>query len=260
MKKHKTISVLPIAVLFASVAFITNTQAVALEDNSRDPAYSPENRAEKRAENMEANKDYRNVKMAEQREPSMVKTMMAPAWSKASTSPWAPRAVGSTTRPNPFTSSTTALQERREKMAQMQLEMFARVHANLIQQLNQQHSVLKAMRNKLAERIETASNAGRNMSEARSKLSEADQTMANLELAISKVINYVPPQIASSTVVLSEKAPIKVEKAREIGKEAIEISKEVRKALSEVVRAIAKNMGLREAKSATSTPATTTNP
>lgn len=218
-----------------------------------------ETKQERRIGNIEANRDVRNVMMAQRSsttpvsygaklEDSNRSMIRVPMWLNATSSPWNEKRLGTSTRPFPVMAKVASTSKERgedRKEKNVRLEQFAAQHLNLMRQLDQSLKVLKEMRTKVATRIETAEKAGRTMTEARAKLAMADEKIKLAEAAIQTVAAYIPPAITASIKTVATSTQIAIEKPREVGKKAIDALKTAKEALTETVKAIAQNMGLK---------------
>ncbi len=150
--------------------------------------------------------------------------------------------------------------DRREDRKEARLDQFAQMHKNLLDQNEQAISKLNDLQDKISDRIESAEERGRTMTEARTLLAAADAKISAAEQALAKLAAYVPPALASSSQAdVTASMNITLDGPRVIGKEAIEATNQARQSLQEVVRAIAASMGLKTGQdSANPRQATTT--
>lgn len=160
--------------------------------------------------------------------------------------------------------STTAFKDR-EKWKEARIDQFARLQKNLVEQGDRSLNRLKDLREKIAERIDTAEQKGRDMTEAKAALVAADAKIAAAEQAVALISAYVPPVAASTDAEVDASASVTLERPRVLGKKAIDAVNEAQRALKDVIRAIAQSMGLKtgqdgDARNATTTTATTTTP
>lgn len=152
------------------------------------------------------------------------------------------------------------VEDRRELMnrkmsTSTQLEMFAKLQTNLIDQLTHTLNSLKDLRAKIADRIDKAEQVGRTMAEARASLVIADAKITAAETAIASVSSYTPPAITAKAT-FNASTTITLDRPRQIGQGAIDALKTVKEALADVVRAMAHDMGLKTGQD----NATSTNP
>lgn len=193
---------------------------------------------------------------------------MLPSWITASSSPFHGQRLSSTTILQLMHAaregSTTELRGH-EKLKSAPLANFAQLQSNLISQLTQSLDRLKDARTKISDRIQSAQQSGRDMTEAANLLTAADSKITAAEQAIGSLSSLSPTVTVQGTVTAS--TTVSLEHPREIGKSAIQAVNDARKALNDVVVAIAHAMGLETDRdgrilppppAATSTPATTT--
>jgi hypothetical protein len=170
---------------------------------------------------------------------------MLPSWLTASSSPFREHRLSSSTMMELVHAaregSTTELRGH-ENRESARLVEFAQLQSNLIAQLNQSFDRLQETRTKIADRIQSAEQSGRDMTEATSLLATADQKMTAAEQAIQAISNLTP-SVSSTNITAS--TTVSLEKPREVGKTAIQALNDARKALNDVVVAIAHAMGLR---------------
>jgi hypothetical protein len=151
---------------------------------------------------------------------------------------------------------------RKEFRAEMETRMFEIRKEILVRQLNLALNNLKQIRSRIASRIEKAEQAGRNMTEAKSALVTADAKLGVAQAQINILANLsASSTLATSTTATSTATTtvkVKLEKPRMLGEAAIKAIKDARDSLNLVVRAIAKNMGLRGTATTTVSVGTTT--
>lgn len=151
--------------------------------------------------------------------------------------------------------------EDRKDRKEARLDQFAQMHKNLLDQSEHALSRLNDLRDKIGDRIETAEERGRTMTEARALLAVADAKISAAEEAVAELAAYMPPVIAAAKADLTASTTIALDGPRMMGKEAIKAINEAKQSLQDVVRAIASSMGLKTGQ-ATIAPkqATTTTP
>lgn len=193
---------------------------------------------------------------------------MLPPWITGSSTPFSGMHLSSTTMMQLMRAAregTSTELRGHENRSHDSLVNFAQLQSNLISQLTQSLGRLKDARSKIADRIQTASQSGRDMTEATSLLATADQKISDAEQAVQAISSLAPAVSAQGSVNAS--TTVSLERPREIGKTAIQAVNEARKALNEVVIAIAHAMGfetdsdghvLPPPQAATTTPATST--
>lgn len=227
-----------------------------------------------RMENARNNRDYRNMMLGRESEASDTQTQSEPPDSENGNSedvgvPGMMRGenndrLGSTTEDRgaehpvrfatpfirrfasstDFASSTFRQQadEERGHAEEMRAAAFAWIQNNLADQLNRALDNLKQIRGRIADRIQTETSAGRDMSQAQTLLNAADIKIAAAEQAIQAVADYQPS--ATSSQYITASTTVGVGQARTIGADAIQAVKDARNALVQVVIAIAQAMGL----------------
>lgn len=230
-----------------------------------------------RLENIQNNRDLRNTKLDEMRRASTSTAgmrkladtrpsgpMMTPGWIRSEKGPFK-RASSTDDRPDFLDRIASSTLVNHEKMKEIRLDRFALLHTNLLRQANNSLSKLQELRARIALRIQTAEGTGRDMTSAKEALKEADEKIAAAAAAVKSLEGYVPPVVASTTNATSSSI-VKLDKPREIGKDALSALKEAKKALQEVIVAIAHAMGLKKGQdgsfegSPTPTPAATSTP
>lgn len=148
---------------------------------------------------------------------------------------------------------STTIPEGHGAWQKARLDVFATMQSNLISQSQKALNTLKELRNKIADRIQTASQNGRDMTNASQLLTVADQKITAADAAISALASLTPSFTATTTANISTSTEVELTRPREVGRDVIEAITAVRKALNDVVVAIAHGMGLGADRTATTT-------
>lgn len=150
--------------------------------------------------------------------------------------------------------------DRKEIRREMKQDVFKIKLNSVLRQLNLSITNVKQIRDRISARIQQAETNGKNMTEAKSALAIADTKIAAAETDIASLASFVPAtpttNIASSTA--SSTPGINLDRPRQLGDTAIKAVKNAKDSLVEVVKAIAKNLGVKLGQTATTTTSTTT--
>ncbi len=250
MKKLQIYALIAIALaVLAGTSAAANAQTTKIQNiqNNRDIRNTQLKRSSTSTQAL-----MRNPVMANRPSPRSTATLTnigpaLPAWFRAPGSPWRNnKTIATSTRGLPpflakFATSTEL--KGHQTLKEIRLDKFAFLQSNLVAETEHALAKLKTSRSKIAQRIQTAEQNGRTMTDAKQLLTVADQKIADAEKAISALAAYVPPTIAAGTNV-SATSSVSLTKPREVGRTAIEALKAAKEALRAVVVSIAKNMGL----------------
>lgn len=149
--------------------------------------------------------------------------------------------------------NSTSTYERKELYREMRKDVFQIRKDSFIRQLNISLNNLKQISERIASRIEKATESGVDMSQATDLLIIADSKTIDAEVAINNLITLSTDD--TSTASIDGSLAIDLTKPRELGSHAIQAIKEAHKAFVDVVRAIAHALGAN--KTATTTVQTT---
>lgn len=199
---------------------------------------------ENRMVNVRKNEDTRNVMLENRRQ-------MATSTYSTSTRPIiknpperAGMRVYMTATPNRATTTVMVkemLRVRQEKLQEMRHDLFEFTKKRIVKELNQAITNLKQIRDRVVSRISKAEGEGKDMTEAKAKL-----TIANDKITIAEnALVSVNALNASSTTQTDAQASIDLTKPRQVANDAIKAIKDARSALNDVIIAIAKSLGLK---------------
>ncbi|MDE2037625.1 MAG: hypothetical protein KGI69_00160 [Patescibacteria group bacterium] len=153
--------------------------------------------------------------------------------------------------------STTLMrraEQERGSSREMRADMFALTQNNLVEQLTRALDNLVQIRGRIADRIQTESQNGHDMTAAISLLAIADGKLASAKAAIQTIADYQP--VATSTAGVTATTTVGVDQARSLGDAAIQAVKDARGSLVDVVTSIAHALG-QDGQEASSTSSTT---
>ncbi|MGC9605336.1 MAG: hypothetical protein ABSF56_01055 [Minisyncoccia bacterium] len=224
-----------------------------------------------RMQNLRNNEDYRNAVMGTTsgpwasttaklrneiyKVPSLPGETTGPgaAMRLASTSPWRGYAEETTTEPRPYlmpplmrrfasstpfasTTITEQVDAKRGRVEKMRADLFAWAQDHLIGELTQALDNLKQIESRIASRIQTETQNGRDMSSSTRLFSVADGKINEADSAIKALAVYMPS--ASSTEDISASTTIDLGQPRTLGTAAIKAVNDAKQALNDVVAAI----------------------
>jgi hypothetical protein len=153
--------------------------------------------------------------------------------------------------------------DRKDIMGKMGKETFEIRKNALVEHLNFALENLLNIRGRIEDRIIKNEAAGRDMTEAKSKLIIADKKLSDAQTAVDVLAALtVSNRDTSVTAEASTTVEIELTKPRQVGDSAIKAVKDARDALKKVIEAIAKNSGKGKgtANATTTPPAATTTP
>lgn len=142
--------------------------------------------------------------------------------------------------------------EGKELIKKMKKDDFESRKKALLNQLNVSLENLTAIKTRISDRIAKLELEGKNVTDAKSALTIADDKLAKAKIAVEALSALPAPTTGSGT---SSSTEVDLVKPRQVGDAAIKAVKEARDAYKKVVDIIAKGMGLGN-KPASSTPAT----
>jgi len=138
----------------------------------------------------------------------------------------------------PFASTTITEQvdAKRGRVEKMRADLFAWAQDHLIGELTQALDNLKQIESRIASRIQTETQNGRDMSSSTRLFSVADGKINEADSAIKALAVYMPS--ASSTEDISASTTIDLGQPRTLGTAAIKAVNDAKQALNDVVAAI----------------------